>query len=288
MSEILAGFAGGSFSGLPFCQNEQAELSGTNSSSRLTIYDTAHITMTYAALVSLLILGDDLSRVAKEPIVRALKKLQQPNGCYIPCITDFEPDLRFLFCAAAISYILDDWSGMDREAAIRFIHECQTYEHAFSQSPRQEAHGGTTYCAVATLGLMGENACADQKTMTRDDDAGEDDNAFQKRKQAAGYFDKEGTKRWCLNRQTTGFQGRVNKPTDTCYSFWIGGALEIIGGMDLVNHECNRGFLLETQSKIIGGFSKWVDSSPEHRVQEGNLIEEKSRGGSDHHFLDII
>ena len=32
---------------------------------------------------------------------------------------------------------------------------------------------------------------------------------------------------WCLNRQTTGFNGRVNKPWDTCYSFWIGATLKV-------------------------------------------------------------
>ena len=37
----------------------------------------------------------------------------------------------------------------------------------------------------------------------------------------------EGLKRWCVNRQITGFQGRPNKPVDTCYSFWVGASLEV-------------------------------------------------------------
>jgi geranylgeranyl transferase type-1 subunit beta len=37
----------------------------------------------------------------------------------------------------------------------------------------------------------------------------------------------ERLKQWCLNRQTTGFSGRVNKPWDTCYSFWIGSTLTV-------------------------------------------------------------
>lgn len=28
--------------------------------------------------------------------------------------------------------------------------------------------------------------------------------------------------KWCIERQISGFQGRINKPADTCYSFWIG------------------------------------------------------------------
>ncbi|KAG0196682.1 Geranylgeranyl transferase type-1 subunit beta [Mortierella sp. GBA30] len=217
--------------------------------------------MTYTALLSLLLLGDDLSRVAKEPILCSLRKLQQPNGCFIPCITDFEPDIRFTYCAAAISYILNDWSGVNQESMLQFIRDCQTFEHGLSQSPHQEAHGGTSYCGIAALGLMGQEALQDQKTMVRRTD--EDEEAFDKRKSRAGFVDKEGTLRWCLQRQTTGFQGRANKLTDTCYSFWVGGALATMESMDLVNFECNRGYLMETQHKTFGGFAKWVDTLPD-------------------------
>lgn len=216
--------------------------------------------MTYTALLSLIMLGDDLSRVAKEPILKSLRKLQQPNGCFIPCITDYEPDMRFVYCAAAVSYILNDWSGVDKPALLNFIRESQTYEHGFAQSPRHEAHGGTTYCAIASLGLMGGDAFLDQRTMVRQE--GETDSEFEERRSRAGFVDLEGTRRWCLQRQTTGFQGRTNKPTDTCYSFWIGGAIAAMGSFDLVNFECNRGFLMETQHKAFGGFGKWVDTYP--------------------------
>jgi len=42
-----------------------------------------------------------------------------------------------------------------------------------------------------------------------------------------GLVNKEGTIKWCLMRQETGFNGRACKPVDTCYSFWIGGAIEV-------------------------------------------------------------
>ena len=34
-------------------------------------------------------------------------------------------------------------------------------------------------------------------------------------------------KSWCLRRQKDGFQGRPNKPVDTCYSFWVGASLKV-------------------------------------------------------------
>lgn len=37
----------------------------------------------------------------------------------------------------------------------------------------------------------------------------------------------EQIKKWCLFRQKNGFQGRPNKPVDTCYSFWLGASLEV-------------------------------------------------------------
>ena len=42
--------------------------------------DSGHIAMTYTAIASLLILGDDLSRVNKTAVLTALRSLQQDDG----------------------------------------------------------------------------------------------------------------------------------------------------------------------------------------------------------------
>ncbi|KAG0042437.1 Geranylgeranyl transferase type-1 subunit beta [Gryganskiella cystojenkinii] len=268
-NEALYGFGGGPFSGLAFQKsNEMRTNRGCECDERSTVHDTAHVTMTYTALMTLVLLGDDLSRVAKEPILRSLRRLQGEDGCFIPCVTDQQSDLRFVYSAAALSYLLNDWSGFDQERALKFIRDCNTYEHGFSQSPRQEAHGGTTYCAIATLGLLGGDAIKDQKLIAAEYAARERKNEIQElslEEQLArsGYVDKEGTRKWCIQRQTTGFQGRTNKPTDTCYSFWVGGALAILGSYDLVNFEYNRGYLMETQHPGLGGFGKWPDMFPD-------------------------
>ncbi|CAO3570633.1 unnamed protein product [Mortierella alpina] len=260
----LYGFGGGPFSGLAFREQDEVQYNrGCECGPHTTTYDTSHITMTYTALLILLILGDDLSRVAKEPILRSLRRLQQPNGSFVPCLTDCESDMRFTFCAAAVSYMLNDWSGINKASMLQYVRDCQTYEQGFSQSPHQEAQGGPSYCAVATLGLLGKEALQDQRTMLRDEVNDEDEKAFEQRKARAGFVDKEGLRRWCLERQVTGFQGRINKATDTCYSFWVGGALAVIGSIDLVNFSCNRGYLMETQHKMFGGFGKWVGTYPD-------------------------
>ena len=38
-----------------------------------------------------------------------------------PVSEDSENDMRFVFCAACICYMLDDWSGMDVEKASYYI-----------------------------------------------------------------------------------------------------------------------------------------------------------------------
>ena len=60
----------------------------------------------------------------------------------------------------------------------------QSYDYGFAQGPFQESHGGSTYCAVAALWLMGK---------------------------LDGVPNRDGLIRWLLDKQQFGFCGRVNK-----------------------------------------------------------------------------
>lgn len=73
---------------------------------------------------------------------------------------------------------------------------------------------------------------------------------------------REGIRAWLVNRQQTGFQGRPHKPADTCYSFWVGASLRLVGIDDLVSCEHNRAFLGTTQHPQMAGFAKWPDHLP--------------------------
>lgn len=42
-----------------------------------------------------------------------------------------EADLRPLYCAFAISSMLDDWSGVDVDGALRFIRSCEVRETTY-------------------------------------------------------------------------------------------------------------------------------------------------------------
>jgi geranylgeranyl transferase type-1 subunit beta len=52
----------------------------TQESEKCIPYDGSHIAMTYTALATLLILGDDLSRVNKKAVLISLRNLQLEDG----------------------------------------------------------------------------------------------------------------------------------------------------------------------------------------------------------------
>lgn len=54
-------------------------------------------------------------------IIAGIRTLQLPNGCFTAAKDGTESDMRFLYCAAAICYMLDDFSGMDVDKAAQFI-----------------------------------------------------------------------------------------------------------------------------------------------------------------------
>eukprot|EP00794_Sanderia_malayensis_P009861 gene9860-10871_t len=203
------------------------------------VYECGHVAMTYTALCCLIILGDDLSRVNKKAIINGLKSLQLKDGSFMPVHFGSENDTRFIYCACCISYMLNDWSGINADMIIKYIRNSLSYDHGIGQGPGLEAHGGSTYCALASLVLLNKLQSTFNEKQIDD------------------------IKRWCLFRQKSGFQGRPNKPVDTCYSFWVGASLKLLGIFDMINQPLNRDYLLDTQHSACGGFSKWPDFHPD-------------------------
>lgn len=97
--------------------------------------------------------------------------------------------------------------------------------------------GGSTYCAIASLALMGFDIQdlfpGDSRLIT-----------------------------WLVSRQDSGFHGRVNKPADTCYAFWIGATLDMLGCYEFVDTDALYAFLSTTHSSY-GGYGKHADCFPD-------------------------
>ncbi|KAH9703093.1 Geranylgeranyl transferase type-1 subunit beta [Citrus sinensis] len=230
------------------------------------MHNGSNLASTYCALAILKAVGYNFANIDSKSILTSMRNLQQHDGSFMPIHFGAEKDLRFVYCAAAICFLLEDWSGMDRERAKAYILNCQfvqhilciyadiplmlllqSYDGGFGLTPGSESHGGGTYCAVASLRLMGFI----------------EDNVLSKNT-SSSIIDLPLLLSWCLQRQAAdgGFQGRANKPSDTCYAFWIGSVLRMLGGYNLIDKEALRGFLLTCQSQY-GGFGKCPGDLPD-------------------------
>ncbi|KAG7300193.1 hypothetical protein JYU34_015743 [Plutella xylostella] len=198
-------------------------------------YRCGHLAMTYTGLCILLVLGDDFSRVNRKAIIEGIRALQTPDGNFAATLSGCEADMRFVYCAACVSYMLQDWTGFDVERATDYIVNSIGYDYGIAQCPELESHGGTTFCALATLSLTDQLHKLSEAQI-------------------------EGLKRWLILRQSDGFQGRPNKPVDTCYSFWVGASLKILDMLEMTNYASNRKYIFETQDTVVGGFSKWPET----------------------------
>ncbi|CAN8317305.1 unnamed protein product [Cochlearia groenlandica] len=210
-------------------------------------HNNSHLASTYCALAILKVIGHDLSSIDSESLLLSMRNLQQDDGSFMPIHTGGEMDLRFVYCAAAICDMLNNWSGMDKEKAKNYILNCQSYDGGFGLIPGSESHGGGTYCAIASLRLMGFIGV---DLLSNDP--------------SSSIIDSSLLLSWSLQRQASdgGFQGRTNKRSDTCYAFWIGAVLKLIGGDAFIDKTALRQFLLSCQSKY-GGFSKFPGELPD-------------------------
>ena len=253
-SDGRAGFKGGTFLGgrSGICADCYDPSSNDALASPLinprSEYDEGHIAMTYTALCALSSLGDDLGRFDRKGVSKALRRLQRDDGSFMCTAGGSENDVRFLYCACAISYMINDWSGMNQDRAVDYIQSCRSYDGALGMNPGQEGHGGSTFCAIASLHLMGRLDSILEKDLTWRNDL----------------------VRWCVSRQcgdavrneNGGMQGRPNKVEDTCYSYWIGGTLWLMGRDDLLDSKKLRSYILCCQTPM-GGFSKVIQGTPD-------------------------
>jgi protein farnesyltransferase subunit beta len=106
-----------------------------------------------------------------------------------------ESDLRATYCGLTVAYILNILDEELIEGVVDNIKLCQTFEGGLGPEPFCEAHGGYSYCGIATLALLNKLDAIDVERFIL----------------------------WLVNRQMKvegGFQGRTNKLVDSCYSFW--------------------------------------------------------------------
>ena len=170
-----------------------------------------HTAPSFAA-VSVLQMFQAVQKIDKEKIKKFLEKMKNDDGS-ISLYENGESDVRGAYCAIVCDYHLK--LGIDFSLTTEWILKCQNYDGGFGGTIRDESHGGYTFCALASLKILGELNRVDSKV-----------------------------KRWIGRRQIDGFNGRTNKLGDSCYSYWVGGAARIVG------LEFDRNLLREFLGKV--------------------------------------
>jgi protein farnesyltransferase subunit beta len=180
--------------------------------------------------------------------------LKQPDGSFL--VTHHaEVDVRYvhfrcclfrilipilssgIYCLLVTATLLDLMTPELIEGTAAFIASCQTYEGGFSSSsqpyysldsvllsfprpPLGEAHGGYTFCSVASWILLQPFLDTQPLSSKRPE------------------INLKTLLRWLVQVQGTeielgGFKGRTNKLVDGCYSWWCGGSFALLEGLGI-------------------------------------------------------
>lgn len=238
---------------------------GADNAGYASRYDPPHLASTFFCLCMLAMLHDPLSQLGeqgKQNIFDYVMSCQLPSGIFTPYhgAQIHESDIRYIYMAIAILRMLggDKSDSTNIKAtidkAIRYIQAAVGYDGGFSDSSNGESHAGLTFCAVGT-------ALATQQISPLDAILPTPEHQRQ-------------LVQWLVSRQQPdgGFNGRVNKMSDTCYSFWVGASLAMISKhsvkaeclpLSLVDKQAAVDFLLKQQHPIVGGFVKTQGSMPD-------------------------
>lgn len=219
--------------------------------------DAPHLAMTYTALALLVTLGDDLARVDRAAVLAGVRRCARGDGAFSAAAIGCETDLRFVFCACAVSAFLDDFSAVDAAKTRAHVAACQAFDGGLALAPGGEAHGGSTYCGLAARALLARRAR---------DPVAETSSAASAERRSAGdgdALDVDACVDWCARRHggDGGVVGRTNKPPDSCYAYWVGAGLRCLGAGGLADGDGAATFVLSCENGKMGGFAKYPDNT---------------------------
>lgn len=184
--------------------------------------------------------GREINRKA---IHKWLLSLKTNEGGFSTVSPVGEQDVRGVYAALSVASLLGILDEDIKVGVKEFLINCQSAEGGFGGCPDDEAHGGYTFCAVASLAILNE----------------------------LDAVDINGLLRWCSARQVKeerGLNGRSNKLVDGCYSFWIGGTaaiLEAYGyGMCIDKHALQQYILRCCQTETSPGLRDKPGKNPDY------------------------
>lgn len=164
----------------------------------------SHLAPTYAAVLALCTIGTQEAFAVphRGRMYRWMMSLKASGGG-VHIHQGGEIDIRSIYLMVAVAKILNILTPELASGLSEYALACQTFEGGFGGEPGSEAHGGYAFNALAALTIL----------------------------DAIHLCDRDRAIRWLVNRQMRlegGFQGRINKLVDGCYSFWQGGAMVLL------------------------------------------------------------
>lgn len=207
-----------------------------------------HVASTYAGILTLVLTKQfKLLDSIRFNLYDWLMSLKLPNGSFI-MHEQGESDTRSTYCVLVIANLLNIATDELLEGVEDWINLCQTYEGGFSNVPNTEAHGGYTFCAVASYFLLHSQL---PNPVVNPNQKGN----------SLG-FSLDSLTRWCVQRQhglEGGLDGRTNKLVDACYSFWVGALYPLVqlltrNDHELFNKEALEHYILRIAQEDAGGF----------------------------------
>ncbi|KAI1088241.1 terpenoid cyclases/Protein prenyltransferase [Rostrohypoxylon terebratum] len=255
----------------------------------------ANIAATYFALLLLGLLAKDDGSKAFEGVnrirtLRWLKTLQRDDGSFGELIDENGyigggRDMRYCYLAATIRWALggaEAGEDFDVDGLVAHIRRGQTFDGGMGESSMHESHAGYVYCAVAALSLLdlaNPNAAMEPDRYLRAGipsipalvhflacrqfDYFESDADNESEDSDNHPLPDLSTLTLSDTPQLSGFNGRLNKIADTCYTWWVAGTLAMLGQGKIIDRGPARNFMLEKTQHMIGGFGKNVGNPPD-------------------------
>lgn len=237
-------------------------------------YDPANLAATFFGLACLGILGDTevWTRLSRDKILAYVASCQREDGSFGSfCINGevaADYDMRCCYLATGIRRLARDTTestSLTRDinipAMVQHIKNTQSFQGGIGQGQTgnvTEPHSGLTYCGLSALKNVDE---LDEKEWERTLEwlVGRqcDERSPPHVKEPQVKAEEDSSSEEDADPQTGGFNGRVGKLADTCYSFWVSGSLASLKGVDYVSADLAREYLLtNTQNSLLGGFGK--------------------------------
>lgn len=202
------------------------------------------------------------------------KSLKQSDGSFLVA-HHAEVDVRFvilyvllqsrthlfcsgIYCLLVVADLLDLLTPELIDKTAGFIASCQTYEGGFSSSsqpyfspnqdpdgqptllsyprpPLGEAHGGYTFCALASWVILQPFTAAQTESAPTPS------------------VNLKTLLRWLVQMQGSeielgGFRGRTNKLVDGCYSWWVGGSFALLEALGVGGNHGTQSDLGSTET----------------------------------------